>query len=221
MAKFKIGDRVKMHEHHRDSKAINIGWLGTVVDVKEESSRTRVGVSWDELKSGHNCDLSVEELAAQGLRVSSCRWMDDVCLRLVVDEVRPEVVPPTPAKPAEPKPAKPPKPKPWFAPGGSDLDDILGMSVQIKPASEWLITNPYETAVAGNWTAPKPQPEVSKPKPKPEPKKETKPKKDGCWKCAAYQQIADCEYGFCSAWHNFAGKDELCTRFKAVETVDN
>lgn len=134
-------------------------------------------------------------------------------LRLVVEEAKPEPEKP-PVEPTKPKPAKPPKP--WFTIDESDIEALLGISFDIKPASEMWAKPSYDVAASGNWTAPKPEPTASDPKPK----KEEKTVTSKCCKCAAYQQIADCAYGFCSAWHNFAGKDELCSRFRAVDTVD-
>lgn len=211
MVKFKVGDRVVFTGI---SGRLPRSAIGTIVVVHTKTATNPLyGVSWDNFNDGHDIDgLLKGDKLKTGWNVSQSD------MQRLVEEAKPETEKP-PVVPAKPKPAKPPKPKPWFSLSDSDLDEILGMSIQIKPASEWLVSNPYETAVAGNWTAPKPQPEVSKPKP--QPKKEEKSLDRRCWKCAAYQQIADCGYGFCSSWHNFAGKEELCTRFRAVETVDN
>ena len=196
MAKFKIGDRVVLVEHGGYTKPkLKIGQQGTVVTISPASNNPFIGVCWDGLKNGHNIHGTLSDNSVWGVYAEY--------LRLVVEEAKPETERP-PAEPVKPRPPKPPKPQHWFTIDESDLDDILNISFEIKPASECS----------------KPKPQAAARKPKPEPKKETKPKEDGCWKCAAYQQIADCEHGFCSAWHNFAGKDELCTRFKAVETVD-
>lgn len=203
MANFKVGDRVIVTEKYMLAQK---GWKGTVLSYNK-SEPAYVGVSLDGFADGHGCDDLISEF---GKPPKSGYWILEKHLKLLAE-------PETEKPPVEPaKPAKPPKPKPWFAPIESAIDDLLEMSFEFKPASEWLKP---DVAVSGNWTAPKPPATASKPKP--QPKKEEKTVIGKCCKCAAYQQIADCEYGFCSSWHNFAGKEELCSRFKAVETVDN
>ena len=210
MAKFKVGDRVVVAKNYGPVKK---GLSGVVLSA---ASSTLIAVSFDGFKNGHNADGLVPKWNRPK---DSGYYLREEFLQLLVEEAKPETEKP-PVEPTKPKPTKPAY-NPWdiSKPISSDtLEELLGMSIDIKPASEWTIQKPPEAAVSGNWTAPKPQAQASKPKP--EPKKETKPRKDGCCKCAAYKQIADCEYGFCSSWHNFAGKEELCSRFKAVDTVD-
>lgn len=186
MAKFKIGDRVQMAEHHSDSKPIKIGWLGTVIMACEGSSS--VGVSWDKYSSGHNWD----DLKKMGRPKDSGWWMQPECLRLVVDAEEPEAPEPAP-KPAVPESAPKPihpisKPKP-------SLDDMVSAAI---------------AAIANGITKPKPASTESEP----EAKKKSSDLDKTCCNCQNFQSLSGCEYGFCKSWHNFCNQTESCSRFK-------
>lgn len=215
MAKFKVGDRVVL----KKSVELNRVPLGTTGTVCVIFSDNWIGVSWDNFDNGHSCSATLPNKSGWNVTPDS--------LTPLIEEAKPEVAPPPPAKPKPSKPVKPeytaaykPADKPWSIEVPlPDLDEILGM-IDIKPASDWLVAADQEAAASGSQTA-APKPPTAASEPKPNPKKPEKPKKDECWRCAAFQQIADCAYGFCKSWHNFAGCEEFCSRFKAVETVDN
>lgn len=243
MAKFKIGDRVRMVEHHEDSKPIAIGWLGTVVAF----SGVHVGVSWDVFAEGHNCSIDMEEL---GRPKHSGRWMCEECLAKVNVEAKPT-----------PRPAS--KPKPTFKVGDkviivrhkSDSDRVplhtTGRVVKVHSES-WLgvcfddFTDGHDVnhtltgaEAKSGWNV---SPEclemlveseaaelaaelveigeaivaglVSSLKPKTQTAETSSELKPCCANCQEWYPMEGCEHGFCNSWHNFCTKNEFCSRIK-------